>query len=531
MKKEFMIQNRYLLIPVKNGQPTSTVSFFCEGKKIYEFEIPMAQEDETYGYDVQSPLPVEAWNGKTVTVEGDVQKQFLDAIVPANQMPESGCKRPLRHFAPESGWVNDPCGLLYDKGTYHLYFQHNPFSVEWGNMSWGHAVSTDLLHWEQKEDALWPDEDGTIFTGSAVVNEQGLFDLPKDAQLYVYTSAGSSSKWSAGKKFVQKLAWSTDGGKTLNKTEGCILDHIAADNRDMKVYWQEEKQQYFAVIFLEGNEYAILVSRDLKNWEVTQKLTLPDAWECPDLLKLQTDDGKEKWVFWTADGYYFVGDFDGSRFTHDGVRREAYQSMLPYAAQTFNGPDRVISVAWLRTDNSGKVRRGMMGIPRQLTLAVQDGAYVLRQKPVDEFEQAKVSALETKLQETVLYEQKEPAVVVIDLIPKKNVACTVDIYGTRIMLQGEKLTICGVASRSNGVKEAVKLGDKEKLTSETQDYRVLELKGHPEKISLISDGEVLEVIVNDGLISDAFETCVDEKTGMIRAEAAGAVEMKIFTVK
>lgn len=358
MKKDIRITNDYLLIPVKNGEPTATVSFYQKEEKIYEFEIPVAQTEAEYGYDFQGVLPVSQWNGKNVTVEGVVPESFLDAIEQADQMPESGCNKPLIHFAPETGWMNDPCGLVYDQGIYHLYFQHNPFSVQWGNMSWGHAISKDLIHWEQQEEAIWPDADGTIFTGSALMNRQGLFGLSQDAQLYIYTSAGSSSKWSEEKKFVQKLAWSTDGGKTLHKMQGCILDHIVGENRDMKVYWHEEKQIYYAVIFLENNDYAIMNSVDMQNWEMTQKLTLPLAWECPDLFKLPVEGGGEKWVFWSADGYYFVGDFDGSCFEHDGIRREAYHSMLPYAAQTFNGTERVISIPWMRVNCLGKRNDG-----------------------------------------------------------------------------------------------------------------------------------------------------------------------------
>ena len=562
MKKQLTITQKYLLIPVRIGAPTKTVSFYQEEEKIYEFEVPVQvmEDGAAYCYDFQGALPADKWNGKTVTVEGDVPEEFMEAISQADQVPESGCTKPLLHFAPETGWMNDPCGLLYDKGVYHLYFQHNPFSVEWGNMSWGHAISKDLLHWEQQEEALWPDEDGTIFTGSAVINEHGLFDLPEDAQLYIYTSAGSSSKWSAGKKFVQKLAWSTDGGKTLNKTEGCILDHIVADNRDMKVYWHEEKQLYFAVMFWENNDYAILNSRDLQNWEVTQKLTLPAAWECPDLLELQAEDGSGKWVFWTADGYYFVGEFDGSQFTHDGIRREAYHSMLPYAAQTWNGTERVISIPWMRANCSGKVRRGTMGMPRQLTLAMQDGAYVLRQKLVDEWEQNKKKVLEACLgvqraedaacgqaesagkdtvacgqaesagKDTVVYEQTEEAVVELVLMPEPGAEFTADIYGTRVIWRGGQLTIQGVAQRSSGVKDAVRLGDKEKLEQEDQEWRVLELKHQPEKISLLVDGEILEVTVDDGLMSDAFELCVDEKKGKICVETVGAVKLEGFTL-
>ena len=156
-------------------------------------------------------------------------------------------ERPCYHVTGGSGWINDPNGLIYSEGKYHLYFQHNPVDVNWGNMSWGHAESTDLLHWVQKEDVMFPDENGTMFSGCAILNERGLLGLPKDTPVFFYTVAGSASEWSKGKKFVQRIAYSTDQGETLTKIEENVLEHIEADNRDPKVYWHEEKQLYYMV--------------------------------------------------------------------------------------------------------------------------------------------------------------------------------------------------------------------------------------------------------------------------------------------
>lgn len=534
MKKTITINQNYLLIPVKTGAETKKFFAYYNGERIYEFDIPSAECDGAYTYDFQGGLPVNKWMGKEIVIEGEVSEAFADAVVQADQIPESGCTKPLLHFTPDTGWLNDPCGLLYDNGVYHLYFQHNPFSTEWGNMTWGHAVSKDLLHWEQKDEALWPDADGTIFTGSALKNDRELFGLPKEAQLYVYTSAGHCSDWSKDKIFVQKLAWSTDNGVTLNKMDEPILGHIVGDNRDMKVYWHEETQKYFAVMFLEKNDYAILNSVDMKNWEMTQKLTIPPAWECPDLMEVPVEGGGSKWVLWTGDGFYFTGEFDGAQFTYEGSYKEAYHTMLPYAAQTFNGTERIISVPWVRSDNKGKVRRGMMGLPRQFTLVNQDGEYVLRMKPVDEFEAAKQKAAELRLgadgQEQAVYVQQEEAAVEVVLHPEQGASFAADIYGTKIELKNGVLRLEGIAPRSNGVKDAVRLGEKEQVEGEQQERRVLELKLVPEKIALFSDGEVLEVTVNDGLIADVHETCVDQKSGEICVKAEGTVNVEIFTL-
>lgn len=534
MKKTMTVSKKYIVIPVKNDVPTQKLFITYEGERIYEFDVPAAETEGTYTYEFQGGIPVDKWDGKEITLEGEFSEAFAEAIVQADEIPASSCKKPLVHFTPDTGWMNDPCGLLYDKGVYHLYFQHNPFSTQWGNMSWGHAVSRDLLHWEQKEEAIWPDGDGTIFTGSALLNKQGLFDLPTDAQLYVYTSAGHCSDWSKDKVFVQKLAWSVDEGKTLNKMDGHILGHMVGDNRDMKVYWNEKKQNYFAIMFLEKNDYAILNSTDLVDWKVTQQLTIPPAWECPDLLEVPVEGGGSKWVLWTGDGYYFVGEFDGEQFTYEGSYKSAYHTMLPYAAQTFNGPDRIISVPWLRTDNKGKVRRGMMGIPRQLTLVKQADDYVLRMKPVDEFEAAKEKQTVFELntaEPKAVYEQKEEAAVELVLYPENGASFAVDFYGTKISLENNTLKLQGMAPRSNGVVDAVKLGEKEQVTGEQQEGRVQTLKQFPTKISLFSDGEILEVTVDDGLMADAYETVVDEKAGVITVEAAGIVRAEVFRVR
>lgn len=384
MKREMYINQKYLLVPVNIKGETTVVSFYADGRKIYEFMIPIMDSSSA---DYYASLPVYNWNTQTITIEGDVPSNFLDAIEQSNELPVKPVNRPKYHFTPISGWINDPNGLVYKDGIYHLFFQHNPFHVEWGNMSWGHAISKDLLHWEQLEDVMFPDEDGTIFSGCAITNERGLLGLPKDALIFFYTSAGGTSNWSKEKKFVQKIAYSLDNGRTLIKRKTPILEHIAGENRDPKVYWHEESSVYYMILYLEENDFAIFNSQDLEHWETTQRLTLPGAWECPDLREIPIEGGGSKWMILTADGYYYLGDFDGHYFATDYVRHEAFSTKLPYAAQTFYGTDRVIMIPWLRTQNPNQVYRGMMGIPRKLSLVEKNGEYLLQQKFVNELNQ------------------------------------------------------------------------------------------------------------------------------------------------
>ena len=308
MKKSFVISQQYLLLPIKAQEETRQVAFYCEGKKILEFAVPVSDcgaagdkaGKQAYAFNYYAPIPMREWMGKEICIEGDVPENFLEAIAFSEEMPDVAQRRPLIHFSANVGWLNDPNGLMYHDGVYHMFFQYNPCDTRWQNMSWGHAVSRDLLHWEQKETALLPDEDGPMYSGSAIVNEQGKLGLPRDAEILFYTCAGSSSKWSEGKKYVQKIAYSTDG-KTFQKREGCVLENVAGENRDPKVYWHEGKQVYYMALFLEGYDYAIFNSRDLEHWEMTQRLSLPNARECPDLQKVPVEGGGYKWMFWGAD--------------------------------------------------------------------------------------------------------------------------------------------------------------------------------------------------------------------------------------
>lgn len=194
MKKYITIDKKYLLIPVCAEKELKTISISCQGEKIYEFNVPVKEKpDGHYGFHYYAPVNMEEYKGKTLLIEGSIPKAFMDAISLSDTVPENLQSHPLLHFAPRTGWMNDPNGLLYKDGVYHLYFQYNPFDTRWENMCWGHAVSKDLLHWEQKETALYPDSDGVMYSGSGIVNEQGLLGLPEDAHIYFYTCAGNKS--------------------------------------------------------------------------------------------------------------------------------------------------------------------------------------------------------------------------------------------------------------------------------------------------------------------------------------------------
>lgn len=394
MRRQIFMTGEKIWIPIACKRQTKKLTVFRDERQLYELQIP-ADESGAAGYacDYYAPIPLADCVGTTVILEGDFPGEFFSRIK-FQEEPFVKDRRPALHFTAKTGWVNDPNGLVYADGIYHLFFQYNPFDSEWGNMSWGHAVSRDLIHWEQWETALYPDENGTIFSGCGLKNEKGLLGLGRESLLFFYSAAGGTNAWSGGKEFTQRVAYSTDGGRTLCKTERGMLSVIKKENRDPKVFWHAESGAYIMTLWLEGNTFAILRSADLERWNTVQTIELEDAWECPDLIRFILEDGSEKWIFWSADGYYFPGDFDGWQFVPDKTRGRAYVNDLAYAAQTWSGvDDRIISIPWLRTKNNGKCYRGSFGLPREFSLIKEGNTYALCQKLVHEWDQEKKSVL------------------------------------------------------------------------------------------------------------------------------------------
>lgn len=394
MERKMKITQQYLYFPICAGKEERTLKIYLEQeeafrKKIHEIMVPVADtEASAYPCDYFAEIPVGAYLDKEILIRIDAPEAFMEQIKNEGRQELSKEHRPQIHFTADTGWTNDPNGLILADGIYHLYFQYNPFNTSWENMSWGHAVSTDLLHWKQEDTVMFPDESGTMFSGCAITNEREMLGLPKDALLFFYTAAGGANKWSKGLEFTQKIAYSLDGGRTLTKMPIPCLPTIEKENRDPKVYWHEETQAYVMALFLEKNDFAIFRSKDLLHWEQSDRFTLEDAWECPDLLRLTSDEGETCWFFWSADGFYYQGEFDGYKFRTQGKKQKAYINELPYAAQTYFGvADRVISIPWLRMKNDGRMFTGAYGIPVELTCKKAENGFILIQRPVRELMQ------------------------------------------------------------------------------------------------------------------------------------------------
>lgn len=323
--------------------------------------------------------------------------------------------RPTVHFTPERNWMNDPNGMVYFQGEYHLFFQHNPYGDQWGNMSWGHAVSHDLVHWEELAVALEPDELGMIFSGSAVVdhdNTSGLFDA-EPGLVAIYTSAGETQQ--------QSIAYSTDRGRTWTKYAGnpVIENPGVTDFRDPKVFWHDETQRW-VMSLAEGDRIGFYASPDLLHWDRLSEFGADQGahggvWECPDLFRLPVDgqSGRSKWVLIVsinpggpAGGsgtQYFLGEFDGTRFHNDGAPDEVRwidQGADFYAAVTWsNIPDidgRRLWVGWMSNwqyaaDVPTSPWRGSMSVPRELSLIETGEGLRVAQRPVAELERVRTA--------------------------------------------------------------------------------------------------------------------------------------------
>ena len=303
--------------------------------------------------------------------------------------------RPQFHYTAKRNWLNDPNGLVYYKGEYHLFFQHNPKGLEWGPNTWGHAVNDDLVHWRQIEHAIEPDEMGWIWSGSAVVdweNTGGFQTGDEKSLIAFYTTGDTIAK--PEKPCVQCVAYSNDLGRTWTRYEkNPILGHIVAHNRDPKVIWHEPTKKWIMALYLDANVYAIFSSSDLKEWTGQSVINLPNSGECPDIFELPVDGDKEskKWVFWGGNGNYYIGSFDGHRFQPESDVLRADLGANFYAAQTWSdippSDGRRVQIAWMAGGKyPGMPFNQQMSIPCELILRTTPEGIRMYRQPVKEIE-------------------------------------------------------------------------------------------------------------------------------------------------
>ncbi len=353
--------------------------------------------------DWWAPVDVSAWKGKTLGVQVDALREdsrALESIEPADAIKgaEDLYRERLRgqfHFSPKRGWNNDPNGLVYFNGEYHLFFQHNPYGWGWGNMHWGHAVSVDLVHWLELGEALSPDAMGPVYSGSAVVdreNTTGFGQPGKPPLVLIFTAAGNPT--------TQCIAFSLDGRVFTRYEKNPVVPQITPGNRDPKVIWHEPTKRWVMVLYVgteKGHTIHFLTSPNLKDWKLAS-VTEGGAgsgnylFECPDFFKLScgADAKLDKWVLMAANTEYAVGTFDGVAFKPDRSRLAGQSGKGFYAAQTFSDlpptDGRRIQIGWFQTSTPGMPFNQSMTIPLELKLSPTAQGPRLSWAPVQELE-------------------------------------------------------------------------------------------------------------------------------------------------
>lgn len=363
-------QKNYLLLPVQEKAEMCNIKVVKNNTQVKALNVRLASNHIDYyvpldlkqfGEDAKLALDIHV-NG-TYRNDGELSgftcwknMQLSDTFDAANREKY----RPVYHHTPAWGWMNDPNGMFYKDGVWHLYFQYNPYGSQWENMTWGHSTSTDLIHWTFQGAPIEADAWGTIFSGSAVVDHNNTAGFGKGAVVAMYTSAGENQ--------TQSIAYSNDNGQTFTKYDGNpVLTSNTPDYRDPHVFWNEDIKRW-NMIMAEGQHMDIYSSADLKEWKLESQFGAEygnhgGVWECPDLMKMKVRGTDQyKWMllcninpggpFGGSATQYFVGQFDGHKFTCESapeVTKWMDYGKDHYATVTFdNAPDgRHVAMAWM----------------------------------------------------------------------------------------------------------------------------------------------------------------------------------------
>lgn len=356
----------YLLLPIQDDAPEGKICVVKDNEqKGTLMNVRLARER----VDSYVPFELSAYKGQHISI--DIQGVPANALCwkelkmsDSFDMTNKEMFRPVYHHTPVYGWMNDPNGMFYKDGVYHLYFQYNPYGSVWGNMHWGHSTSTDLMHWNFEGCAIVPDAWGAIFSGSCVVDHNNTAGFGKDAVIAFYTSA-KASPW--GDVQSQSMAYSLDNGKTFTKYEGNpILTSSERDFRDPKVFWYAPGKHWVMMLAV-GQHMEIYSSANLKEWKKESEFGAMQGahggvWECPDLVEIPVEGTREKkWVlicnlnpgglFGGSAAQYFVGSFDGKKFVNESPTQTKWMDWGKdnYATVTWNNaPDgRCIALGWM----------------------------------------------------------------------------------------------------------------------------------------------------------------------------------------
>ena len=413
-------EKKFLLIPVEDSAPEGEIDFVYQNSSLTEYVQKVRLSRGKTDYYVPVDLSQFDKDSLIMIVRGVPSNSVCwNDIKESDEMSLSVEKfRPSYHHTPAYGWMNDPNGMFYKDGVYHLYFQYNPYGSMWGNMHWGHSTSTDLVNWKNEGIAIAPDAIGTIFSGSCVVDHNNTSGFGEGAVVAFYTSA-KQTPW--GDCQTQSMAYSLDNGKTFIKYENNpILTSSEKDFRDPKVFWYAPKEHWVMMLAV-GQHMEIYSSKNLKDWTKESEFgegygCHGGVWECPDLVELPIEGTKDKkWVlicninpggpFGGSATQYFVGDFDGSTFTNNYPEETKWMDYGKdhYATVTWNNaPDgRCIAIGWMSNwqyaNNVPTLQyRSANTIARDLSLFKQDGNLFLKSEPCKEMVEARKDGRQIK---------------------------------------------------------------------------------------------------------------------------------------
>ncbi len=439
----------WLLFPVRNDGAQTKLLVSDGARQLPPIDIQLGTAARV---DWWVPRNVREFRGRTLTFtqekgtpEGEAALQairLVDASPPETSLADDP-QRPQFHYSQRYGWNNDPNGMVYHKGEWHFFHQHNPYGIHWGNMHWNHAVSKDLVHWTELGTALAPDASGTMFSGCGVVDHANTAGFGTDALVFHYTAAG--------KPFTQGLAYSTDGRTLVKYAGNPVLPEISPGNRDPKILWHAPSKAWVMILYGTENKHHvfwIFRSPDLKKWTRVSTL-VGDAvgkgnwrYECPGLeeLKIEGETGTA-WVVWGAGPWYDVGTFDGTMFKPIEERLSAVQdkSNVYYAAQTFaNAPEgRSVWIAWFRQPiDKANTYSQSYSLPLDLSLRRTAAGLRLVRKPAKELEALrKGSAVPLERFDGELVEAH-----LVCTLPKEGTA-TFDLRGVKLIYDAKDSTL------------------------------------------------------------------------------------------
>ncbi len=493
--RKMTIRKRYLNFPVKNSTNKRGLRIYVDGHSYREFKVELADNQP----DVWMFLDVSELKDKQIemhlldsdmVVPAGFAKIYNDDRIANHEQIYKEKHRPQFHFTTRRGWINDENGLIYYKGTYHLFYQHNPFGIEWGNMHWGHAISDDLVHWKEQKIALYQKSFRDMaFSGTAIIdknNDSGFKTAAEDPMLLFYTSTGRG----------ECIAYSNDAGKTFTEYSGNpVIEH---QGRDPKVLWYEPDKKWVLVVYdvrdgVKG--FAFYDSKDLKNWRPTSWLS--GFYEVPDLYELPIDGDKTntKWIIHGPDGKYLLGSFDGEKFTPDSDKKITMDHGKNfYAAYIYSNipPEdgRTIQLVWMRGANYPDMPfNQQFTFPCELTLRTTPNGPRLHRKPIREIR---------KLLE------KEHNWMDLELKPKDNPlkGITGELFDIRAEIEPGQAKEVGFKIR--GIDIVYNTAD-QKLSCLGDQGPLIPINGNI-KLQILVDRTSIEIFGNEGLFS--LSTCM-----------------------